>query len=82
MPQADDYDKMLGEITMLNDMDAGDYTRLVTQARPVVKQLTERAVLLSCEVFDDEWLPLSQMRVNSLGHLYLATWLYEKKVGN
>lgn len=80
----DDERKLLSELFMLSSQDEGEYTKLsgyCGTAKALINSLTEKAVLIASDDFTNgtDWIPKSQLRIDTEGNYYLANWLFEKK---
>ncbi len=78
---ASKYQELLGCVDVIKDMDIGDYTILPgweDLPRPLVNQLKPKAAEVACDTIPGAWLPLSLLRCDTEGNLYLVTWKYEE----
>lgn len=62
--------KLLGSIEVLDDYTKDGYTQLNSVE---IEAQTKKAVLI-----EGLWFPLSQLRCDVDGNVYLASWLYRK----
>ena len=73
------------EIDVLMEFSREDFTILPAPdlfSRAIIEDTTEKAALVFVGIGEFgvvEWLPKSQLRIDSDGQLYLSQWLYEKK---
>lgn len=73
MVEPGEFDALYDKLYPLMASEIGDFTHL-KDAVPLI--WSNKGVKLAGE---SEWLPMSQMRVDGAGRLYLANWLYKKR---
>ena len=83
------YKKLLQSIDIISQLDSMDFVMLAGpdgRAQPQVERLTEKAALVSFDTGGGDlvkgWLPLSQLRCDKDGNLYLIEWLFRQRAAN
>jgi len=74
-------EQLLEEIRLL-DIATRDYFKVIMLDS--VQAVSDKAALLNISSYTEifsEWFPKSQMACDSDGNIYVARWLYEKKMG-
>lgn len=66
----DNNKKLLDVLNVYSDYDKETHSKLKFS---IVDAVTKKAALI-----DGEWVPLSQMKCDVDGNLYVANWLWEK----
>lgn len=77
------YQDLLGCVDVISEMDKPEYTVLpgwCDLPRPCVDQISDKAALVTCDAIPGAWLPLSLLRCDTEGNLYLITWKYKQEV--
>lgn len=75
------YQDLLGCLDVIPEMDIEKYTVLPgwrDLPRPAVDQIGPKAALVTCDTIPGTWIPLSLMRCDTDGNLYLQNWKHEE----
>ena len=63
-------EKLLDALAVYSDFDKEDYKRI---RYTTIEALTQKATLI-----DEQWIPLSQMKCDVDGNLYVTNWMHNK----